>query len=488
MDPATDPVVEKPTDPNEEIDWNLDKQEDIILKIGRRSIEIHIPPLNDQSIPPESPEKIKAGDILITPQNHSVGPNQPKRDTVPPSREFYLPVLRAVAKRNTSSVKDIEQDIIKHFNLSKQAVKERTRMKNQRKVFSRMRWPVTHFSKAGLIEGDRHNGFSITSAGKSILQQISKEGIKIIDLNYLRANCPAFTEWEEKAYSPLGRKSEEDPKDFGGSAIQGKPYIKSFNEEEKIKFNFHSHLTLLNWIKKAEKKGLVQLEDIEIQIPPETPDPSGISVPVQNPPSEKEQSRQKRWGAIDLLRAQLIAGSVREGFTVTDKGRKLLERVSQEGINFIDSDFLRRNYPDFRDRENHSVPPSREFYLPVLESIAGKIDSEIKQDKRYPKKIDTIEWDLIHHFNLSEKAGRERTRMGNQRKVFNRMWWAVKHLSEADLISGNKRDGFSITPSGKNILQKISREGTKVIDRKYLRVNCPAFRDWERDFYKSYPT
>ena len=457
---------EKITDPHEIIDLLPGKP--VVLKVGRKFVKICIDsePIKerDDTVPLES-EKVLAHPL----QNHSAVSNQIKRDTVPPSREFYLPVLKFVAKGQNSSVADIERDIINHFNLSEKAKGELTRMGNQRKVFSRMRWPITHFSKAKLINGNTQKGFSITQKGEDILKQIEKEGIKIINLNYLRKNCPAFREWEDSAYSPPDSESLFLPE---------KPYIQDFDKKYKIEMDFHPHLMLLNSIKGAEKKGPIQLQDIEIQIPTRVFDPDGIPVLVQNSPPESEQEEQKRWGATDLLRAQLIAGSVREGFTVTDKGRKLLERVSKEKV-FIDTDFLRRNYPVFRDRENHSIPPSREFYLPVLESIAGKTDSKNKQNKTNPKKIKDIEWDLIEHFSLSEQAVQERTFAGNQRKVFDRMRWAVTHLSKAQLISGDGRTGFSITPKGTDILENISKEGTKIIDRSYLRKNCPAFRKWE---------
>lgn len=178
----------KITNPRKEV--TLVPKTSFVLKIGRKFLRIHI----------DDPEEAKS--TLEDEESTSVSgetPNQiGRRNTVPPAREFYLPVLKSVASRYSSSAGDIEKDIIEQFNLSETAIRERTRMANQRRVFDRMRWAVTHLCRANLICSSEKGRFRITAGGRDILKQISKQGIQIIDRGFLRNHCPSFKKWENE--------------------------------------------------------------------------------------------------------------------------------------------------------------------------------------------------------------------------------------------------------------------------------------------------
>ena len=87
------------------------------------------------------------------------------------------------------------------------------------------------------------------------------------------------------------------------------------------------------------------------------------------------------------------------------------------------------------------IPKFKEYFYPFLSSI------EIEG-----KRIATIRSEIAAFFQLSDKDLSELTKGGNL-KHFDRTAWAATYLRKMGLI---KRDGliYTITPSGKDILQK----------------------------------
>lgn len=199
----------KITNPKKEM--LLVPKKSFMLKIGRKFLKIHIDEpeeaitLEDEKSTSVSDETLNpTGKRNTVPSKKSLGfggislnPTG-KRNTVPPAREFYLPVLQSVSSRNGSNARDTEEDIVKYFNLSEAVRRERTRDGNARRVFDRMRWAVTHLSKAKLIDIPERGHFYITEAGKKILNFISEQGIKRIDRGFLRNHCSSFKKWENE--------------------------------------------------------------------------------------------------------------------------------------------------------------------------------------------------------------------------------------------------------------------------------------------------
>ena len=452
-------------DPDEQVDL-IESDKPFVLKIGRQSFEVRIRPIEEKIV-----------EHRDEPKPPAVG----SRNTVPPSREFYLPVLKAV-KGGCSTIQKVEKDVVAFFDLSKEAVEELTWMGNQRKVSDRMRWALFHLSKAKLIKGDKQKGFSITKEGKNILDQVSREGIKDIDQKFLRENCPAFREWEKSAYSPkdsLKDKHRDEPKP---------PAVRNTVPSSR-KF----YLPVLQFI----SNGKSSVQDVEEAVIGRFNLSKEAVEELTQMGNRSKVSDRMRWALFHLLKAELVEGDGR--FSITKKGEGILKEISGKGIPVIDQKFLRENCPAFREWEKsayspkdslkdkhrdepkppavrNTVPSSRKFYLPVLQFISNGKSS-----------VQDVEEAVIGRFNLSKEAVEELTWMGNQRKVSDRMRWALFHLSKAKLIEGDSYKGFSITKEGKNILDRVSREGIKDIDQKFLRENCLAFCKWEdRPYSKDY--
>lgn len=148
---------------------------------------------------------------------------------------------------------------------------------------------------------------------------------------------------------------------------------------------------------------------------------------------------------------------------------------------FSNKNRISKESPDIKNK----VPLCNQFYLPVLKSVNSR---EVSNDKE-------IKRDVISHFCLSSEAINEKTKMGQATKFSHRIQWALFHLYKANLIrfnkkkkdawfkkilkiTDNKRDGFSITKEGKEILKQFSNH---TIDQKFLRNYCPSFKKWENE-------
>lgn len=81
---------------------------------------------------------------------------------------------------------------------------------------------------------------------------------------------------------------------------------------------------------------------------------------------------------------------------------------------------------------------------------------------------------LADYFKLSDDERQTLQPSGRQRIFNNRVYWAKKYLSEADLISSPSRGFIELTPSGKKVL----KEKPSYIDNHYLE-KFESFRNFK---------
>ena len=90
---------------------------------------------------------------------------------IPKLEQFFLPVLQSIGSRNISYIREVEEDIRKHFNLSDQQMSLRVPNKTKTIVYDKVTWAMTYLFKAGLIAKVGHGQRAITEKGRKLLSK-----------------------------------------------------------------------------------------------------------------------------------------------------------------------------------------------------------------------------------------------------------------------------------------------------------------------------
>lgn len=110
------------------------------------------------------------------------------------------------------------------------------------------------------------------------------------------------------------------------------------------------------------------------------------------------------------------------------------------------------------------IPDYQTIMLPLIQKLEdGK-----------PHALQDIIERLADYFKLSDDERQTLQPSGRQRIFNNRVYWAKKYLSEADLISSPSRGFIELTPSGKKVL----KEKPSYIDNRYLE-KFESFRNFK---------
>src|SRR5258705_2203569 len=107
-----------------------------------------------------------------------------------------------------------------------------------------------------------------------------------------------------------------------------------------------------------------------------------------------------------------------------------------------------------------AVPGIQSLIRPVLEIVA-----------KGTSKVSDIRKKTASLFNLTENDLSEKKPNAPHTVFVNNVAWALSYLGQADLITQNEPESYSITESGKRTL----RDGPSEIDITYLR-SLPSWR------------
>lgn len=113
-----------------------------------------------------------------------------------------LPFLRFLGDNTEHSLREIEESLAKHFNLT-DAERAELLQSGQQGIFkNRIGWARTYLKKAGLLEAPRRGVFKITSRGLDTLEKNPSR----IDGKFLE-QFPAFIEFKEISKAEIGSKT-----------------------------------------------------------------------------------------------------------------------------------------------------------------------------------------------------------------------------------------------------------------------------------------
>lgn len=117
---------------------------------------------------------------------------------IPTFQEVMLPILKLTADGQTQTVKECVEYLEEAFNLTEEEKQERVPSGQQRTIYNRVTWAITHIKKAGLLESrEKRGSYGITEEGRKLLSQNPVE----INIKLLRdyASYRDFVHREEQA-------------------------------------------------------------------------------------------------------------------------------------------------------------------------------------------------------------------------------------------------------------------------------------------------
>lgn len=109
------------------------------------------------------------------------------------------------------------------------------------------------------------------------------------------------------------------------------------------------------------------------------------------------------------------------------------------------------------------MPTFEDCMIPILNFIGSRNISSVSDIVEYTTKT----------FNLSEQEKNELLKNG-QTRIYNRIAWAIFHLSKASLIKREKIGTYYITKLGQDLLNK----NPKSINKKFLYEQYSSFKEW----------
>lgn len=111
---------------------------------------------------------------------------------VPDYQSCMLPFLEACSDQKEHSIKEIIDEVAKHFHLSNDDLSEMPPSGNQQVFNNRIGWARTYLKKAGLLDSSTRGIFTITERGLSVLEQKPTK----IDNNFLM-QFPEFVRFQK---------------------------------------------------------------------------------------------------------------------------------------------------------------------------------------------------------------------------------------------------------------------------------------------------
>ncbi len=159
---------------------------------------------------------------------------------IPKLQEFFLPVLKSIASSDVSSIRKVEEDIRKHFNLTEEQMSKRVPNNTKTEVYDKVTWAMTHLFKAGFIDKKGRGRRSITQHGYHFLE-----------------TKPNSLTWEDL------RRSFQNPTTMpltapSGYSVADQPPIEVLKETfEKLKNDILDEL--LNKVKKIHPRSFEEL-------------------------------------------------------------------------------------------------------------------------------------------------------------------------------------------------------------------------------------
>lgn len=92
--------------------------------------------------------------------------------SIPNFQEVMLPILKLTADEQTHSVKECVEYVEQEFKLTDEEKQERVPSGQQRTIYNRVTWAITHIKKAGLLESREKRGcYGITEEGRKLLSE-----------------------------------------------------------------------------------------------------------------------------------------------------------------------------------------------------------------------------------------------------------------------------------------------------------------------------
>lgn len=113
---------------------------------------------------------------------------------LPNFQEMMLPALRAVCKRESAKVADIENDVANTLNLTAEQRRETVPSGRQTTLHNRTHWAVYDLYRAGLLEKARRGIYTATAEGRKLLKQSPEK----LDREYLK-RYPSFCAFLENS-------------------------------------------------------------------------------------------------------------------------------------------------------------------------------------------------------------------------------------------------------------------------------------------------
>jgi restriction system protein len=101
---------------------------------------------------------------------------------IPDFQSFMLPLLESIGKNGETSMKILREEMIKHFNITKEEQEKKTPNNKQFIYYNRIAWGVSYLRMAELVFYPQRGIYKISDLGKKVLENPPEK----ITISYLK--------------------------------------------------------------------------------------------------------------------------------------------------------------------------------------------------------------------------------------------------------------------------------------------------------------